>query len=538
MKSSEAPWLDAKDRRSDLISNLINFLRATALNPLTALTQFTYACIAMGGFMFNQGLTVDEELALFSDLGGEISAQGRFTLEIISRALEPKGVLPLAPYLILAACYIFFYSIILGLHGLKHTWKSQIGFLVFILFPTNWLMQEWAGLAAALGIGLICSALAAYLTLESMQPTLTKASRAIRSILAVALLVVSMSTFQSQITVYLAIGLGVTLFSFPAGNSRKLRAHFSNLRTWFIHALASIAAYALTTKVVLLLTAQTIQHVNTYFRSPYFMLRTQPSKYILGNLEQIARTYLTPGYFYGNPLFALSLLLIGSVLLYFFLGRQTGASSILAADVSLRRGWQAWAGWLLLLTLPLALNVISSPNRIPMRAFFALPYVAWLVTMMWLEFSDRLKRLWSLRVGTILACLLIFQSLVAISNFYAARTFNQRSDQLVASTIASAIATSPDQEQPVTHLLTKGSLTRNNPYRTAWYSFAGASFFNWDNGNTLRISCWLKAMGLPELVAIKKENSQMFEKDFAKMNTWPQPGSIRIVGETLLVKLG
>jgi len=537
MKTSEGTRHNAKDGRSDLITNLIELLRATGLNPLAALTQFTFACIAMGGFMFNHSLTVDEELALFSDLAGNISAQGRFTLEMIGRALEPRGIMPLAPYLILAACYVLSYSIILGLHGLKHSWKTQVGFLVFILFPTNWLMQEWAVLATALGIGLVCSALAAYLTLESMQSTLTKASRAGRSVLAVALLVVSMSTFQSQITLYLAIGVGVTLFSFPGSISSKLTARFSNLRTWFIHAIAALAAYTLTTKIFLLVTAQNIQHVNIYFRSPYFMLRTQPIKYITGNLEQLARTYFTPGYFYGNPLFALSLLLIGSILLYLSLGSQRPAIGP-HAEISLRRGWQAWTGWLLLLTLPLALNVISQPNRIPMRAFSALPYVAWLVTMVWLELTDRWKRLWSLRIGTILACLLIFQSLVAISNFYAARTFNQRSDQLVASTIASAIAASPDQVQPVTSLLTKGSLTRKDPYRTAWYSFAGASFFNWDGGSTFRISSWLRGMGLPALTPINKENTQEFEKDFAKMKIWPQPGSIRIVGQTVLVKLG
>jgi hypothetical protein len=85
-----------------LISNLIELPRATGLTPLTALTPFTFACVAMGGFMVNQGVTVDEELALFSDMGGDISAQGGFTLEMIGRALEPRGVLPLAPYLMLA----------------------------------------------------------------------------------------------------------------------------------------------------------------------------------------------------------------------------------------------------------------------------------------------------------------------------------------------------------------------------------------------------------------------------------------------------
>jgi len=54
-------------------------------------------------------------------------------------------------------------------------------------------MGEWPGHATAHGIRLVCGALAAYLTLESMQATLSRASRAGGSIWAVVLLVLPMS---------------------------------------------------------------------------------------------------------------------------------------------------------------------------------------------------------------------------------------------------------------------------------------------------------------------------------------------------------
>jgi len=39
--------------------------------------------------------------------------------------------------------------------------------------------------------------------------------------------------------------------------------------------LAALGAYAVTVKAFLAFTNQNIQHVNVYFKSPYYMLRTE-----------------------------------------------------------------------------------------------------------------------------------------------------------------------------------------------------------------------------------------------------------------------
>lgn len=516
---------------TNVLSDPGQLLRATGLDPLAALTQFLFACVAMGGFMFNQSLTIDEELGLFS--ASNIASQGRFTLELIQRALLPPGILPLAPYVFLAAAYIVAYNIILYIHGLRHGWKSQIGFLIFILFPTNWLIQEWSVLSMALGVGLLCCSFAALLTLESLQHRRPRTTSLALSVLAVVLLVIAIATFQSQITLYLAIGVGVTLFSIPGSIRNGGTIRLANLGRWLLHAIVAMVAYLLTTKIYLLATNQQLQHVNIYFKSPYFMLRTQPVQYLAGNLEQLLRTYLTPGWFYGIPLSALALLVVCSMVLYVYCAQQRALTSL-----PLLRGWPSLVCWFLLFVIPLSMNIVSSPNRIPMRALFAVPYVAWLVTMIWLELAGRLKGSRILALGIVLSCWLIFQCLVGISHYYAARTLSDRSDRLVASSIASVMASNPTQGQPITHLATRGALPRENPYRTAWYSFAGSSFFNWDNGSTSRIAAWLRAMGLPKLEPVEKAVDIKLNQDFAGMKSWPQPGSILVSGDTLLVKLG
>lgn len=525
-----------RQKQENLITDFCRLHLSTGLTPTVALAQFVFACIAMGGFMFSHGLNIDEELGLFGS--SNISSQGRLSLELISHILQPPGILPLAPYVILAVAYIGAYTIILSLHGLRHTWKSQLGFLIFILFPINWLNQEWSTLAAGLAFGLICTTTAAWLTSKAVVLQRAPLQHGMHSILIVILLVLALSTFQSQITVYLAIGLGITLFSMTENQNEESKSKWLYLRDWAVHALVALGAYTITVKAFLAFTNQTIQHVNIYFRSPYFMLRTEPLNYIFGNIDQLVRTYLTPEMFYGHPLSGLPLIIGGSLTLYFFQSKQS-RSRLQSAGIWLQTGWPAILAWIALLAVPLTLNIISKPYRIPMRALFAVPYVAWLATMVWLEISTKLKRPKTLAFGGLLACLLILQSTITISHYYAARAYNQRSDQLVASTIAAAIAANSDQGKEVNQLMTQGSLDREQPYRTGWYSFAGSSFFGWDNGSSARarISAWLRAMGIAGLNPVAKGDEIRFDRQFLSMKAWPQPGSIKVVDQTVLIKL-
>lgn len=169
----------------------------------------------------------------------------------------------------------------------------------------------------------------------------------------------------------------------------------------------------------------------------------------------------------------------------------------------------------------------------------ALPYVAWLVSGLWLHVRHSPKRSSMVAIGAILSVILVVQCLVCSSNYYASREFNHRSDQLVASTIAAAIIQSKQSEpQAVTRFASQGALERVNPYKVAWYSTAGSSFFSWDNGNSERMIRWLMAMGIGKLKAIPTTELINYAPRFSRMPAWPSPGSIVIQGNAVLVKFG
>jgi hypothetical protein len=526
------------------IARLSEVQRSTRLTPGAALALFVFAVISMGGFLFSHSLGIDDEISLLATDNSWVRfLQGRFLIGLID-LLIPQPVTPLFPYLLLACSYVVSYTIILWIHGLSHNWKTHIGFLVFILFPTNWLSQEFVINVPGFAVGLILACLAAYCSSERKADG-SRWGRRFLSPWVIALLVMAIAGFQSLVTVYLVIGAGSLLFRriTSEGDEAEAAARVPLLRSalpWLANATVAVIVHSLLLKALLVLTQSNLHQINIYFRSPYFMLRTQPQPYLLGNLGQFLQTYFTPGIFFGHSLWAFTALLIGSGVLYarsasHVSERHSQESS--QTSYSLLRGYSAFFTVLALLAIPLALNLLSTPYRIPIRALMALPYVAWLASTVWLELARSPKSRSIQAMGLALSGLLVVQCLVATSSYYAARAFNFRSDQLVASTLSAAIIQAPNPSgSPVTRLASEGALQRKVPYRTGLYSSAPGSFFNWDNGNSLRMVAWLQAMGIDGIQALEPKQVNTLAPAFATMKPWPAPGSIKVQDGIVLVK--
>ena len=478
--------------------------------------------------MFNPSIGVDDELSLISSDYFFSFRQGRFLIGFLD-LLVPNRVTPLYPYLLLATSYLASYTIILYLHALKHDWKTHIGFLIFILFPTNWLSQEFNVNVPGFAMGLLATTIAALYSQKLLQRGLI--GWQIISPMVIGLLVVAISAFQSLITLYLALSLGSLLFQkrpmgkpiFRKGSTRFL----SSLAFIFANAAAAIVLHSILLKTLLLVSNSELHQINIYFRSPYFMLRTQPFQYISGNFTQFLQTYFTPGLFYGLSLSGFTLLLIGATLLFSIYHLRERMNKL--------SGMKAALLLVLLLIVPLSLNIISAPYRIPMRALVALPYIAWLASMVWLTLAEN-RHSFAFLLGVSLSGLLIVQCLTTISGYYAARAMNQRSDQLVASTIANSIIQNKQSGMPVSRIVSSGALQRRIPYATAWYSTAGQSFFNWDSGDMTRMAAWLDLMGVQGIKPVPKEEIQPYRSLLDGMQPWPAPGSVRVEGNTVLVK--
>ena len=66
----------------------------------------------------------------------------------------------------------------------------------------------------------------------------------------------------------------------------------------------------------------------------------------------------------------------------------------------------------------------------------------------------------------------------------------------------------------------------------------GASFFGWDQGNSTRVVNFLSVLGYTSLDALPQERHAEFVIEGELMPIWPAPGSVVIIGNTVLVKFG
>jgi hypothetical protein len=434
---------------------------------------------------------------------------------------------PFIAYASLAVAYVASYALILDLHHLRHSWRTTLAFFIFIAFPTNWLLQEFPVTAFSLSFGLVLAPLAAIETLRIHQgPSAGRTPRLPLSPLVIVLLLVLIGFFQSFLLLYLSIGIACILLNgqpFQQDSLSRIKA----LPWFFGYGLIAILLHRWLSKVLLEIQGLQPAHLDQYTRNTLGMLRFKPWDYLTGHGIQIARSYLQPSYSYGADLWALPLLIIGSLLTYVLVKKRTEALFPFAQGGLL----------LLLLVSPFLFNVLSTPNRLPLRIYVSFPYVVWVFAMLLLLHAR------SLRPAVVMASaavtgLLAFQCLNVTSEYFFARDYNSRADLVTASALASTMLNRPEfNGRGPLKLVVHGELKRPLLSRTAWYSTANGSFFNWDGGNTARIVAYLKTLGLANIDVSDPATRLLFEDQFKTMRPWPDPQSLRLQGDVLLLKL-
>ena len=66
---------------------------------------------------------------------------------------------------------------------------------------------------------------------------------------------------------------------------------------------------------------------------------------------------------------------------------------------------------------------------------------------------------------------------------------------------------------------------------------AGASFFEWDGGSPHRMVRLMNLIGYHQFVSLANARRPAFAKVYRQMPVWPRAGSVRRVGDVILVKL-
>jgi hypothetical protein len=187
------------------------------------------------------------------------------------------------------------------------------------------------------------------------------------------------------------------------------------------------------------------------------------------------------------------------------------------------------AAAVLLVLLP----VLPSVATLPARA-----YVAWPLLAAWL--ASRLGPLfgrWPARwLACALAAFLLFAGAIGAALFYSDRIVHQ-ADAALASQLGVAIEQAAGTERPIRVSLA-GMRAFPSGGQVRRVEVFGDSFFEHDGGNIHRVVFFLRLQGFGGYEGIWLGNRPDLVAAQAAMPAWPQPGSVRKVGDVVVVKLG
>jgi hypothetical protein len=197
--------------------------------------------------------------------------------------------------------------------------------------------------------------------------------------------------------------------------------------------------------------------------------------------------------------------------------------------------WRMGGVLLALLLIPASLSIVGN-DALPARTFFAGAAVLLCLLLM---AHRQCRGAWPRRALLALAALCAVQGLY-INSVQQARGWSvARHDLLLAGEIHAEIMRvrgSADDGGPI-YVNFRGARGFDSVYPSLKTATTGASFFQWDGGNTGRITVYMNLVGYDRLRIFPEEPPGAFDHEYAQMPVWPAPGSVRRYGNVYLVKL-
>ncbi len=262
--------------------------------------------------------------------------------------------------------------------------------------------------------------------------------------------------------------------------------------------------------------------------------------------------YVNPDLFFHHPKLVISNLFKQMAEVYFGLPAAYGSKAHIFAVLiflaaaglvhrahriaGLRGAFFAGLAILALLIAPFGIDLMSGGNM-PLRVLVAVPAALASLGLLGFKYAPR----WLSRIGIFVLLLAYFAIFQILSGFNAARELVQLHDHEMAVALSERIAritSSEAYERPIT-LEVFGYQAFQTPFPRIKSSTIGASFFEWDDGNPLRIATYMKLIGLPAFNVEPPEgiNIKLLD-EFVLMPSWPAQDSVRAAANgTILVKL-
>ena len=473
------------------------------------------AIAAYGFELFNLNITIDEEMyATYSGPEFGWLIQGRWGMYLLNRFLFPYTVLPFVPLFVALLFHIAAMVLLLEAWEVKSRLTQVIVGSVGITFPTMAYMYTFSTLNFGIGIGLFCTALALYLYTRG---------QGIHKFLAIFPAAFSIALYQGFIPVLISAFL-VHLIAEALRTGRILPK--SVLSIVSIHGLAFILYFAIQRLTVILGNVRDSTYIPGLF-SVSFLLEN------FGVVMTRIWSLLTMVYSGDQSIYYIEISTLGVLIVVAAIGmainlarsRLLPVNKIIVASLAF-----------FLFILPFMAGFLMY-GIMSMRFLIALPFTFSGLIMLGTVDHPKLVRFLLL----LLAGFCVFKFTVSTNHLFAASHLALQEDRLTASRlilrIDEAVSESENSDE-LKYMEVVGYLDRPASELVPKAETFGASFFEIDQGNSMRVVFFLQTVGLHGLEPLPLERRvQMIEVANA-MPVWPDKDSIMIVGDTVLIKFG
>lgn len=455
--------------------------------------------------------------------------QGRWTVYVMEMLVMPKPVLPFVPVAIFGTCLAISYVIYLNAIGRNpDAVASLITFPVFAAFPTWSFITEFQANTPAIGIGVLacCAAIA---LLRPMLHSWTASANARLVTLANAALsslLIAIAAGAYQTLPLLVVVLGLAAIMFAAMDDSK-GSPWAILRGVIL--LAIVCAFGLSLYVIILsgfraVTGTESAYIDSFIRID--MLLAQPAQVLGRSLLFAWKIYSGSSVFYVVTAWAFGIVLALSFVAISLTPQLRNRTAVRVLLILMHSA---------IVLIPFAMTPISG-GEMPIRSLIGVPAVVW--TCAYLAITTPV--VWLGRASFAVTAIAVFQTLYSVYLYQSNSILVRQRDAATAAAIYHKIAEQqPEWDRSRTYpLLVYGAWPFVSRYERIWSSTAGASFFEWDGGNTWRVVSFMKLLGYDNITVAPEQRRKEFQDVAREMPLWPAKGSVRTSGDFTIIKLG
>jgi hypothetical protein len=472
--------------------------------------------IAAYGFdLFNLNLTIDEEVHSFYNPPETWIRQGRWAIYLMRKLMLPFTTVPFIPLFIGLCFHLAGMLILVEVWGLKRGWQKVLVGAIGIICPVVATMYTFSIMNFAIGAGYFSVAL-----------SLLIFARANKGWKYLAILpgMFGIAVYQGFLPTLLVAYLGYLVLQ-----SLEAKEHLliDFLQILLIQA-GSVLGYWGVQQLFLI---SDEAFISNYISNQLALPSSWQEFLTIGKsfLVEMFRLYTGHESVFVDKLYVLGIMLFLAGMAYLVELEENKSSA----------GRKTWS-----LLLYVGMIIVPFVSGFFMRGVYftrlLLSYPLVLAALVMLGFKSRHDIMRAL-LG-VFAVITVFGFALADNRLFAASHLTLQADRLTAANlnlrIADAVADAGVERSTIKYMEIIGSLEYPESNLVPEVDTFGASFFQWDSGNNIRIILFLRTLGIGEYDTLPNEQRLEMVLIAQAMPNWPDPHSVKVEGETVLVKFG